>query len=107
VGYAAAEVIGNVEGYHVIVASRNAENGQKAVEAIKASTAMKGTLSTVKLDVNDAASVKEAAKQVEEQYGRIDVLINNAGIGISFPVLKIVVASLTENSTLWSFPGRL
>lgn len=83
IGYAAAEVIGDVEGYHVIIASRNPENGQKALDSIKASTAIKGTLSTVKLDVNDAKSVKEAARQVEEQYGRVDVLINNAGIGMS------------------------
>lgn len=66
------------------MASRNAENGQKALEEIKASTRIKGTLSTVKLDVNDAASVKEAAKQVEEQFGHIDVLVNNAGIGMLF-----------------------
>lgn len=32
VGYAATEVIGDVEGYHVIMASRNPENGQKALK---------------------------------------------------------------------------
>lgn len=83
IGYAAAEVIGDVEEYHVIVASRNPENGQKALESIRASKEMKGTLSTVRLNVNDEASVNKAAGQIEEEYGRVDVLINNAGIGMS------------------------
>ena len=32
------------------------------------------------LDVTDQASVQEAAKQVEERFGHLDVLVNNAGI---------------------------
>jgi NAD(P)-dependent dehydrogenase (short-subunit alcohol dehydrogenase family) len=35
----------------------------------------------VALDVNDAAQIKSAVKAAEEKFGRIDVLVNNAGYG--------------------------
>ena len=35
----------------------------------------------VRLDVTDAAQVSEAVCAAEERFGRIDVLVNNAGIG--------------------------
>jgi NAD(P)-dependent dehydrogenase (short-subunit alcohol dehydrogenase family) len=35
----------------------------------------------VKLDVTDAAEIKSAVQQVIEKFGKIDVLVNNAGIG--------------------------
>lgn len=71
------------ERYHVIIASRNPENGQKTLDEIQSKGGMKGSLSTVQLDVDDANSIKKAAQNVEEQFGRVDVLLNNAGIGMS------------------------
>jgi NAD(P)-dependent dehydrogenase (short-subunit alcohol dehydrogenase family) len=35
----------------------------------------------VALDVNDTAQIKSAVKAAEDQFGRIDVLVNNAGYG--------------------------
>ncbi|MGI4854225.1 MAG: oxidoreductase [Janthinobacterium lividum] len=35
----------------------------------------------LKLDVTDAAEVKAVAKQAAEKFGRVDVLVNNAGYG--------------------------
>lgn len=82
IGLATAEVIASSSPeYHVIIASRNAENGKAAVEQVKTSGSVKGSLSSIQLDVNDPSSITNAAKQVEEEFGRLDVLINNAGIG--------------------------
>src|SRR5215470_9512101 len=35
----------------------------------------------LRLDVTDSAEVAEAVRRVEEHFGSIDVLVNNAGIG--------------------------
>ena len=40
----------------------------------------------LKVDVRDREAVKTAAQQVFEQEGRIDVLVNNAGMGIGGPL---------------------
>ncbi|MBE7180529.1 MAG: SDR family NAD(P)-dependent oxidoreductase, partial [Terriglobus roseus] len=39
-----------------------------------------GKLSTLQLDVTDESSVKQAAEKVKTEFGRLDALVNNAGI---------------------------
>ncbi|MEN3283950.1 MAG: 2-dehydro-3-deoxy-L-rhamnonate dehydrogenase [Solirubrobacteraceae bacterium] len=47
---------------------------------------------TVRLDVTDAASAVEMARAVSERFGRVDVLVNNAGIaGPTAPVIAYPV----------------
>jgi NAD(P)-dependent dehydrogenase (short-subunit alcohol dehydrogenase family) len=83
--------------YHVIIASRSLENGNAARSEIEAG-GIKGTLSTLQLDVTDEQSIDAAAKQVEKDFGRVDVLINNAGIASQDPNLKKQYeATLTTN----------
>ncbi|KAK5636091.1 hypothetical protein RRF57_011803 [Xylaria bambusicola] len=66
--------------YHVIIASRDIAKGEVAVEALAKDPGLKGTVSAVQLDVTDDASVDAAAESVKQLHGRLDVLINNAGI---------------------------
>ena len=65
--------------YHVILGSRSLEKGQKAVEALK-SEFPAGSVSLLQLDITDAKSIAAAVQAVEKGFGRLDVLINNAGI---------------------------
>jgi NAD(P)-dependent dehydrogenase (short-subunit alcohol dehydrogenase family) len=41
---------------------------------------VKGTVSVVQLDVTDDAGVDAAAASIKASYGRLDVLVNSAGI---------------------------
>jgi NAD(P)-dependent dehydrogenase (short-subunit alcohol dehydrogenase family) len=43
---------------------------------------------TMPLDVTDADAVERAAAQTQHRFGRVDVLVNNAGIGIIGPVAQ-------------------
>ncbi len=62
-------------GMHVVLASRKPENLQPAVDAIVAAG---GKASSVAVDVRDQARVQAMAKQVHDELGRIDLLVNNA-----------------------------
>src|SRR5882757_10442388 len=64
-------------GARVVIAERNeASAAAVAAEIMKAD----GQALAVTTDVADPASIAEMIEVVEAEYGRIDVLINNAGI---------------------------
>ncbi|KAF4541588.1 Short chain dehydrogenase [Lasiodiplodia theobromae] len=80
VGFASATIIAeHSSSFHVIIGARSAIKGQKAVDDLKAK-GFPGTVSTVKLEVQDGASIAAAAKVIEEDFGKLDVLVNNAGL---------------------------
>lgn len=66
-------------GCRVYGTSRRAENSM----IVFSDEHSQGYIEMVNLDVCDKQSVKQAVKYVLEKEGRIDVLINNAGFGIS------------------------
>ncbi|KAL8951785.1 MAG: hypothetical protein Q9222_002255, partial [Ikaeria aurantiellina] len=60
--------------------SRSASKAVDAISALVADGSSKDTLSSMQLDVTDDYSISRAAKEVELNYGRLDTLVNNAGI---------------------------
>ena len=61
-------------GLTVVLASRNLDRGKAAAQTID------GDVHALQLDVTDPVSIAAAAAQIEQQFGRLDVLINNAAI---------------------------
>jgi NAD(P)-dependent dehydrogenase (short-subunit alcohol dehydrogenase family) len=61
-------------GLTVVMGSRDEENGKRAAEGLP------GNVVVRQLDVSDEASVDRLASFVEEEFGRLDVLVNNAAI---------------------------
>lgn len=77
IGLATATRLAKEHGHHVIVGSRNADAGAKVASELQAEGY---AASSVQLDLDSDASIFAAAKSIELKFGRLDVLINNAGI---------------------------
>ena len=65
------------DGMKIVVASNEADNNEKVAGEIRAAG---GEAIPLYLDLSQAASIKETFQSALEQCGRIDVLVNNAGI---------------------------
>jgi 3-oxoacyl-[acyl-carrier protein] reductase len=65
------------EGFSIVVASPEVENNELVAGEIRAGG---GEAMTLNLDISSQESVKEGFGQVLATKGRVDVLINNAGI---------------------------
>ena len=50
----------------------------------------------LRLDVTDASSIKAVVESVLEQYGRIDVLVNNAGYALRGAVEEVDVEAVRD-----------
>jgi NADP-dependent 3-hydroxy acid dehydrogenase YdfG len=63
-------------GAHVVISGRSAETLKKAEKEIKAA----GSGEAIALDVSDQKEVSRAAQEILKRRGRIDILVNSAGI---------------------------
>jgi len=80
IGFEITKQLAQKDGFKVYVGARNAEKGQAAVNKIVQETKAKN-VAFLPLEITDEASVAAAVKSVESADGRLDILINNAGIG--------------------------
>ncbi len=76
-GYATARLFLG-EGARVVVSGRSAEKGRRAVAELSKS----GEVSFVRGDVSVAEDARRMVEETVVQFGRIDILFNNAGIYI-------------------------
>lgn len=60
-------------GAHVIVAARTEEKAKEVAATLPSAQGLR-------LDVTDAASVQGVLKAIVEQHGKLDIVVNNAGI---------------------------
>ncbi len=78
IGFETARQLGRA-GHQVLVGARDPERGRRAVERLEA----EGLDVRLRvLDVADPASIAAAARSVERDFGRLDVLVNNAAVGL-------------------------
>jgi NAD(P)-dependent dehydrogenase (short-subunit alcohol dehydrogenase family) len=76
IGFHVARKLG-AAGFHVHVGSRDLTRGEAAVATLRKEGM---SAQVLHLDVTSAASIAAAAAKVEASNGRLDVLVNNAGI---------------------------
>jgi len=77
----AAIVTGGASGIGAATADRLADLGARVAVLDLVPEAASGRHFAVRCDVSDDASVKSAVQAVVDRYGRLDVVVNNAGIG--------------------------
>lgn len=87
IGYETARQLG-AKGYVVLIGSRDQLRGEVAARQLRHDGV---DAQVIKLDVNRPADIEAAAKTIEKDYGKLDVLVNNAG--------TMIEKSWTKNST--------
>lgn len=73
-------------GAEVVVGARRVEKLQQTVDAI---CSRGGKAMAVSLDVTDSVSVAKALDEAESKFGRVNVLINNAGVNVAQKFINI------------------
>lgn len=61
----------------VLIGARDASRGKAAAETLKGE---KINAHFVQIDVTDQVSIDQAAKSIERDHGRLDILVNNAAV---------------------------
>ncbi|MGW7595963.1 SDR family NAD(P)-dependent oxidoreductase, partial [Streptomyces rubiginosohelvolus] len=73
-------------GARVVAVDRDAEGAERTAESARAAGAPEAWAEAV--DVSDEQAMEKLAARVADAYGVVDVLVNNAGIGLSGPFLE-------------------
>ena len=81
------------DGCHVVVVARGADKLAAVVNAIATAG---GSAEAIQCDVADPAAVGKMVEDVAEKHGRIDVLVNNAGINRDTLLLRMDDAQFDE-----------
>jgi NAD(P)-dependent dehydrogenase (short-subunit alcohol dehydrogenase family) len=76
IGFETARQLGQ-KGMHVLMGARNEAKGKEAEGKLKGEGL---DVEFILLDVDDPKTHAKAAKSIEEKFGKLDVLVNNAGI---------------------------
>jgi NAD(P)-dependent dehydrogenase (short-subunit alcohol dehydrogenase family) len=75
------------EGAHVVLAARTVGGLEEVDDAIRAAG---GSATLVPLDLRDFAKIDELAAALAERYGRLDILVGNAGeLGVFTPLAQV------------------
>lgn len=75
------------EGYDLVI--NYARSKTKALEVAAEIEALGRKALVVKANVGDVAKIKAMFEQIDEVYGRLDVLVNNAASGVQRPLMEL------------------
>jgi NAD(P)-dependent dehydrogenase (short-subunit alcohol dehydrogenase family) len=87
-------------GFTVLLGSRDERRGREAAASIRETP---GQVEPVKLDVTSEADRKAVARLVAERFGRLDVLVNNAGVAES---LSLKASTIDDESLRSTFEAN-
>lgn len=85
IGLAIARVLGQ-EGYSMTIAARRPDKLEAAAEGLRGEGF---DVLSVAANLGDEQEAQRVVQAHRERFGRLDVLVNNAGVGIGAPVAEI------------------
>jgi NAD(P)-dependent dehydrogenase (short-subunit alcohol dehydrogenase family) len=91
-------------GYVVLIGSRDALRGELAARLLREEGI---EAKVVKLDVNKQTDIDAAAAMVEAEFGKLDVLVNNAGVMIEKGWTKNTTSETTVENLRATFEANL
>jgi NAD(P)-dependent dehydrogenase (short-subunit alcohol dehydrogenase family) len=77
IGLETARQLGKLDGVKVVIGSRDPAKGQAAAAELRADGA---DVDVIRFDITKSADYKEAYDYFNKNYGKLDILINNAGV---------------------------
>ena len=83
IGYETVGILATVShDFEILLGCRSLEKGEKALAELRATYGelLKSKISVLQLDITKQVSINAAREHVKSTYGKLDVLINNAGI---------------------------
>jgi NAD(P)-dependent dehydrogenase (short-subunit alcohol dehydrogenase family) len=74
-------LVGSPNTYTILLGGRSIQKAEDAVQLAKTQFPnSQSILSAIQVDIEDDASISKAFDEVSAKHGRLDVLINNAGM---------------------------
>jgi NAD(P)-dependent dehydrogenase (short-subunit alcohol dehydrogenase family) len=92
IGRAIAEALSEL-GMTVLIGARRLDEGQAVAGELSSGG---DRAEAIALDISDDRSVADAAETIRSQYGRLDVLVNNAAIKLEYHPAPPSAASLSD-----------
>ena len=80
-------------GMTILIGARDPQRGEEAAAELSAGGA---DAQAITLDVTDPATISAAAARIEKNYGKLDVLVNNAGISIDGSLSSALTLTLAD-----------
>ncbi|WYZ36138.1 hypothetical protein EsH8_XI_000021 [Colletotrichum jinshuiense] len=77
IGEAAVRLLAKNTKFHVIVGSRRLDSGIELANSLKTQGY---SVSAIQLDITSDNSISKAIEEIERTHGKLDVLVNNAGV---------------------------
>jgi NAD(P)-dependent dehydrogenase (short-subunit alcohol dehydrogenase family) len=98
-------LLSSEKAYRIILGGRLLAKAQEAVNAVvREFPSSHSKLCPLQVDIEDDGSIQEAFEKVQFEFGRVDVLINNAGIIFIPSNLPTITEVLQASSSTKNLP---
>ena len=88
IGFAIAEALLGA-GDRVAITGTSSDGVDRATDALRSRTNVPDRVLGITCDVRTASSVETAFRTLDSRFGGVDVLVNNAGVGVGAPVADL------------------